>query len=68
MLRNGFVIVLVFGMMFGGLLSPVSAATPAKTNAASAARRAPLAQTAKKKHRHHHKKTAAAGQIVPAVK
>ena len=70
MLRNGFVIVLAFGMLFGGLLTPARAATPAKVNAAAvAARQAALAQATKKKHRHHHhKKTTALGQVAPAIK
>ena len=68
MLRNGFVIVLTVGMLCGGLLSPARAATPAKVNAAIAARQAALVQAAKKKHKHHHKKQTAAGQIAPRVK
>jgi len=68
MLRNGFVIVLTFGMLLGGMLSPASAATPAKANATIAARQAALAQAAKKRHKHHHhKKTTAVGQVAPVV-
>ena len=68
MLRNGFVIVLAFGILFCGLLSPTSAANTAKVNAAIAARQAALAQAAKKHHKHHHHKKGTAGQVVPAIK
>lgn len=68
MFRNAFVIVLAVGMLFGGLLSPASAANTAKVNAAITARQAALAQTARKHHKHHHHKKGTTGQVVPAIK
>jgi len=68
MLRNAFVIVLGLGMLFGGLLAPASAANPAKTNAAIAARQAAIAQASKKHRRHHHHKKPTAGVVAPTVK
>jgi hypothetical protein len=68
MLRNAFVIVIAVGMLFGGLLSPASAANRAKVNAAIAARQAALAPAAKKRHKRHHHKRAPTAAAVPAVK
>jgi hypothetical protein len=61
MLRNGFVIVLAVGILFGGLLSPASAVTPAQANTIAARQAALMA--ARKHHKHHHHKKPTAGVV-----
>jgi hypothetical protein len=66
MLRNGFMIVLAVGIIFGGLMSPVRAATTNKVTAA-AARQAALAQAQKRKHKHHHRQKKTVGLPTAAL-